>query len=374
MQTVAQQWIITSGVAALTAGLFIFDLHTPLGVANHILYLGPVLLSLLSPQPWLPVVTSGTATTLILIAGLLNDNPHNVPLWVPISNRAFSMSALWMPLWYFNQRRKHERQLQQLNNDLEQRVKDRTQQLASVNEALVAEVAERMRTERFLEASRQELKHLASQLIRVQEDERRRISRDLHDDINQRLAVLAIELERLGQPGASPQANQTQTLQSLADRVAEISEDVRRLAYEYHPSILDDLGLSIALQRLVDELGAHNHIAAHLVCGDLPPVLPQNIATCIYRVAQESLKNVVRHANASRVELELGRSHMGVTLTVTDNGVGFPLDQTRGHTGGLGFISMKERVALIGGALTIDSAIGKGTRVHATIPLLEEHP
>lgn len=356
----------------LTVGLLVIDLHTPLGVANHILYLAPVLLSLLSSQRWYPFIIAGTVTVLIVVAGLMSENPHDVPLWVPISNRAFSIWAMWLPVWYFRQRRDHELFLQRMNTELEERVQDRTRQLAMVNGALVAEITERMRTEHSLEFSRRELKRLASQLIRIQEDERRRISRDLHDDINQRLALLSIELEGIQRqlPALTPPL--ARTIRSISDRVAELSEDVRHLAYHYHPSILDDLGLSIALQRLVEDVGSRNHLEAHITCHDLPKTLSQDIATCLYRIAQESLNNVVRHAKASRVEVALAQSSIGLLFTIADDGVGFPPDLPRTESGGLGLLSMKERVALVGGTLTIESAIGAGTKLQASIPLTEE--
>lgn len=372
MKRTLPQWAISSGVAALTIALLVVDLHTPLGVANHILYLGPVLLSLLSSQRWYPFIIAGTVTILIVVAGLMSENPHNIPLWVPISNRMFSIWAMWVPVWYFCQRRDHELLLQRMNLELEERVRDRTQQLARVNEALVAEITERMRTEHSLEFSRLELKRLASQLIRVQEDERRRISRDLHDDINQRLALLSIELERIQQqlPALTPPLSQA--IRSITDRVAELSEDVRHIAYHYHPSILDDLGLSVALQRLVEDVGSRNHLEARITCHDLPKTLSQDVATCLYRIAQESLNNVVRHAKASRIDVALTQSRMGLLFMITDNGVGFPQDLRTAAAGGLGLLSMKERVALIGGTLTIDSVVGSGTTLQACIPLMEE--
>lgn len=372
MNTAMPQWVVSSGVAALTAGLLLIDLRTPLGVANHVLYLGPVLLSLLSPYRWYPFIIAGTVTVLIIVAGLLSDNPHNVPLWVPVSNRAFSIWAMWVPVWYFTQRRDHERLLERMNTELEARVRDRTQQLALVNEALVAEVTERMRTEHSLEFSRRELKRLTSQLIRVQEDERRRISRDLHDDINQRLALLSIELESVERQLSPLTPSLTHAIRSIAERVVELSEDVRHLAYHYHPSILDDLGLSIALRRLVEDVVSRNHLEVNITCQDLPKTVSQDIAICLYRTAQESLNNVVRHAKASRIEVELVRSGMGLTFTLTDNGVGFLQDLPRTESGGLGLLSMKERVALVGGTLTIESTIGTGTKLQANIPLLEE--
>lgn len=372
MKSTSPQWVVSSGVAALTVGLLVIDLHTPLGVVNHVLYLGPVLLSLLSPHRWYPPIIAGTVTVLIVVAGLLSDNPHNVPLWVPISNRAFSIWAMWVPVWYFTQRRDHELLLQRMNAELEARVQDRTQQLAMVNEALVVEITERMRTEDSLEFSRRELKRLTSQLIRIQEDERRRISRDLHDDINQRLALLAMELEGFQQQLPSLTPPLTQAIRSIAARVAELSEDVRHLAYHYHPSILDDLGLSIALRRLVEDVASRNHLEARITCPDLPKTFSQDVAICLYRTAQESLNNVIRHAKASKIDVALVQSSIGLTFTLTDNGVGFPQDLPRSESGGLGLLSMKERVALVGGTLTIESATGSGTKLQASIPLMEE--
>lgn len=372
MKQTIPQWAITAGVATLTVALLVIDLHTPLGVANHVLYLGPVLLSLLSPHRWYPFIIAGIVTALIVIGGLMSDNPHDVPLWIPISNRAFSIWAMWVPVWYFRQRRNHELHLRRMNEELEQRVKSRTQQLATINEALVTEITERMDTERALEFSRRELKRLASRLIRIQEDERRRISRDLHDDINQRLALLSMELEAIErQPPASPSAL-TQTIRTISSRVVELSEDVRHLAYHYHPSILDDLGLSIALRRLVEDTVSRNHLEARVTCPDLPKMPSQEVATCLYRIAQESLNNIVRHAKASRIDVALAHSGMGLTFTITDNGVGFHPDLPRVESGGLGLLSMKERVALVGGTLTIESAIDTGTRLQACIPLMEE--
>ena len=248
----------------------------------------------------------------------------------------------------------------------------RTKELAAVNESLVVEVSERMHTEQSLEAGRRELRQLASQLLRVQEEERRRISRDLHDDVNQRLALLAIDLEGIARQHSPTPLHLETDIRSILNRVAELSEDVRHLAYQYHPSILDDLGLPIAMQRLVDDFVARNNIEGTLTCTDVPEVLPQPIATCLYRVTQESLNNVMRHAKASRIEIGLSRSRFGLTITITDNGVGFPSERSRNGSEGLGLLSMKERVALVDGTFSIESAVGKGTQVQATVPLMEE--
>jgi PAS domain S-box-containing protein len=261
----------------------------------------------------------------------------------------------------------HQEELQRLNEALDRRVRARTQELASVNESLVAEVAERMQTEVSLEQSRQDLQKLAFELLRVQEDERRRISRDLHDDINQRLALLAMDIEAVGLQLSSPTDHVGLAVQEIQDRVVELSDAVRQLAYQLHPSILDDLGLPIALQRLVDDFTARSNIRGSFGHKDIPAVVPQDIASCLYRVAQESLNNVARHAAASRVDVELTRSQSELMVTITDNGVGFDSEQSRNGSHGLGLLSMKERVALVHGEILVSSTVGKGTRVQVVV-------
>jgi signal transduction histidine kinase len=266
----------------------------------------------------------------------------------------------------------HQEELQRLNEALDRRVQIRTQELASVNESLVAEVAERVQTEESLESSRQELQKLAFQLLRVQEEERRRISRDLHDDINQRLALLAMEIEAVEQQLSSSPVHVGRAVRAIQDRVVDLSDVVRHLAYQLHPSILDDLGLPIALQRLVDDFTVRSSLRGTFEHKNIPEAVPQEIATCLYRVAQESLNNVARHAEATRVDVELTRSRSGLMVTITDDGVGFVSEQSPNGRHGLGLLSMKERVALVQGALQIVSAVGKGTKVQVVVPILEE--
>jgi signal transduction histidine kinase len=206
---------------------------------------------------------------------------------------------------------------------------------------------------------------LAAQLLRVQEEERRRISRDLHDDINQRLALLAVDLEALERSMSPDSVENDGAVRSIQDQVAALSEDVRRLAYQLHPSILDDLGLPIALQRLVDDFLARTDMKGQFINRGVSRSLPQDVATCLYRIAQESLINIARHAKASTVSVELSSSDDAVTIGITDNGIGFdPL--TVGN--GLGLLSMKERVTLVHGTLDVASERGKGTRITVHAP------
>ncbi len=316
----------------------------------------------------------------IEITGKHRDG-HEIPIELAISpalgaGGAYTFSAFVRDISVRKQAeeqsRMHQEELQQLNEALDKRVQVRTQELATVNESLLAEVAERMQTESSLESSRQALEKLALQLLRVQEDERRRISRDLHDDINQRLALLAMDIEAVERQLSVSPGRAAQAICAIQDRVVDLSDVVRHLAYQLHPSILDDLGLPIALQRLVDEFTARSHIQGSFGHKDIPATIPQEIATCLYRVAQESLSNVARHAAASRVDVEMTRSQSGLTVTITDNGVGFDVEQPRQGPHGLGLLGMKERVALVHGDLQVVSAVGKGTRVQVVVLVPEE--
>ncbi|MGH7180786.1 MAG: PAS domain-containing sensor histidine kinase, partial [Nitrospiraceae bacterium] len=311
----------------------------------------------------------------IEIAGRHRDG-HEIPIELAISpvlgqGGAYTFSAFVRDISVRKlteeQSRMYQEELQRLNEALDRRVQVRTQELASVNESLVAEVAERMQTEASLERSRQALQELALQLLRVQEDERRRISRDLHDDINQRLALLAMDIEAVERRLSSSPDHLGRAVRVIQSRVVELSDVVRHLAYQLHPSILDDLGLPIALQRLVDEFTARSRIQGSFGHNDIPSAIPQEIATCLYRVAQESLSNVARHAAASRVDVELTRSQSGLTVTITDDGVGFDSEQPRHGPRGLGLLGMKERVALVQGDLQVVSAVGKGTKVQVVV-------
>ncbi len=242
--------------------------------------------------------------------------------------------------------------------------------------AVHSDITDRKRVQQALEASqqalrqsREELRALAARLLTAQEEERRRLSRDLHDDVNQRLAMLIVEAETLEQSLPLPPERIGRGLRVIQNRLAELSDDVRRLAYQFHPSILDDLGLPIALHRLIDDFSTRTGIKATLVLHNVADPLPQTVSTCLYRVAQESLGNTGRHAKASCVDVELTGTEQGVTLTVRDNGCGFDLQLVKRRQTGLGLISMKERVRLVNGTFDIVSGPGLGTSVHVWIPI-----
>jgi len=160
---------------------------------------------------------------------------------------------------------------------------------------------------------------------------------------------------------------------SLAQRLASISDDVRRMAYQFHPSILDDLGLSAAIKYLADEFSVNTGIKTVVVQEEIEAPLPQEIASCLYRITQESLSNVTKHAQASRVELELTCDGQEVILSVHDSGVGFDLELIRTHHLGLGLVNMRERVRSVHGRLEIQAQPGRGTHIIVQIPLPGAH-
>ncbi len=372
---IQEDWLIFGSVGVLIAGLFVLDLYTPLGVASHVLYVIPVIVAFASPNLTLPIVITVVCSCLIFVGAILSPRTYDLPLWIPWSNRIVGTLVLWVPVWFFINRRRVEAALARINDELEDRVGQRTQELAQVNRALVEEISERVETEQALrvseaalETNRQELRRLTAQLLRVQEEERQRVSRDLHDDVNQRLAMLTVDVATLeGQlPGGSEAVGRG--LRSIQDRLAELSDDVRHLAYEYHPSILDDLGLAIALQRLVDEFALRSGITGSFKHDNVSTALPQPVASCLYRIAQESLGNIVKHAKASRVEVVLSQERDGISLSVRDDGKGFSSDNLNSRSPGLGLISMKERVRLVNGSLRIESEPGCGTRLQVWVP------
>ena len=370
-------------IVGLGIGLFCLDLYLPLGIGNGVLYGGLVILSFLLPNRKGPLITAAVCSLLTMADVILSPTIEGVPLWMGVSNRLFSLTAIWLPVLFFLHRRQAEDALQQAHDELEARVQARTHELATVNQALVAEIGERMETERSLRASetvlqahqqelqqsREDLRALAGQLLSAQEEDRRRISRDLHDDINQRLAMLSMDLRRMEKDPSSDPEHLRDEIRRISESLTAVSDDVRQMAYRFHPSILDDLGLVKAVRRLVDDFSARTGIKTTYVHKDPVTALPAELTICIYRVVQESLSNIARHAQASHVEVEVICEDDVVSLSVRDNGVGFDSGQLAQVGGHLGLLSMKERVRLAKGKLDLESAPMHGTQIRVDIPL-----
>jgi two-component system, chemotaxis family, CheB/CheR fusion protein len=218
-----------------------------------------------------------------------------------------------------------------------------------------------------LSASRAELRVLAGRLIRAQEDERKRVARELHDDLSQRLSALQLGsagLARLAPKGASSAAG----FAAHQEHLAEVVEEVRRLAYDLHPAILTHLGLRAALQSFCVEFSAREEIDVDFSAQKEPAALPEEIALCLYRVTQEALRNVARHAGTKSASVSLKTARGGLSLTIEDRGRGFRVHPGRPGEG-LGLLSMHERVRLVDGTFQVKSRIGHGTRIEVQVPV-----
>ncbi len=220
-----------------------------------------------------------------------------------------------------------------------------------------------------LQQNQDRLRDLTTGLLTAQEEERRRISRELHDDLNQRLAMLAVELETLEKDPACSAESTRSRLAALRARTEAISDDVRRTAHQLHPSMVDHLGLPAALRSLCDDVSKQDRIRVTCRVKNVTLVIPTEIALCLYRVAQEALRNVVTHSGAQRATLTLMLTRKRLRLAISDSGQGFSRGTSTPVKKGLGILSMEERVRLVGGLLTLDSKPGKGTRVFVEVPL-----
>jgi len=370
-------------IVGLGIGVFVLDMDLPLGVGNSVLYGGLVILSFLLRYRKGPLITAIICSVVDMTDIFLKPTIEGMPLWMGVTNRLFSLTTIWLPLLFFLHRRRDEELLQQAHDELEMRVETRTHELATVNHALVTEVDEHRETEQSLrtseavlqasqhdlQQSRADLRALAGQLLTAQEADRQRISRDLHDDINQRLAMLSIDLRRMEKDPSNDSESLRDGIRRVSDGLSAVSDEVRKMAYRFHPSILDDLGLLKSVRRLVDEFSERTGIQCSYVHKDPVSTLPPDVTICIYRVVQECLSNISRHAQASQVEVELICESDGVSLSVRDNGAGFDSSHGAQMSGHLGLLSMKERVRMVKGTLEIESALRQGTEIRADIPL-----
>jgi signal transduction histidine kinase len=223
--------------------------------------------------------------------------------------------------------------------------------------------AKQIARRRRVEQARTELRH---RLVRAQEEEHRRIARELHDDLTQRLAVLAIEAGKLEQvPGHGEDV--VARARGIREQLVALSEIVHSLSRQLHPSILDDLGLVDALGSECLSLHQRDGVTVDYHAQNVPLDLSRDVALCFYRVAQEALRNVARHARCSEASVRLVADEREMVLCVQDRGVGFDIGGV-GKTG-LGLESIRERACLIQARLVVRSRPGKGTRVILRVPL-----
>ena len=212
----------------------------------------------------------------------------------------------------------------------------------------------------------EELSGMSRKLIESQERERTRIGRELHDDINQRLAMLAVELAQLGE---DPQTLRNR-VQNLRSEVAEISNDVQALSHELHSSKLEYLGAVAGMRSWCKEFAEHHKMEVGFRTDVVHP-LPFEIGLCLFRVLQEALHNAVKHSGVKQVDVQLTESSNELLLTISDLGAGFDLEESK-QGKGLGLTSMQERVRLVNGTINIESKLGVGTTINVHVPFNSE--
>ena len=222
-----------------------------------------------------------------------------------------------------------------------------------------------LRLERELDLRRADLQELSTLLLRAQENERRALARELHDEIGQSLSAILMETE--GAECADPPPGVRGHLDSITALAEKTVNQVRDLALLLRPSMLDDLGLTPALNWHARETGKRTGVDVVVSADDAIDTLPEEHRTCIYRLVQEAVNNAVRHASARTVEVAVRKERQKVNVTVRDDGAGFDTRFTRG----LGLLGMEERVRRLGGRLKISSEPGRGTLVHAEMPVAE---
>ena len=221
-------------------------------------------------------------------------------------------------------------------------------------------------TDEILQTTRKRNDDLVGRLIVSQEFERRRVARELHDDIGQKLALLSIKIEDLANrnqlTGSLPEA-----VRAIARDAGAIASDVHQVSHRLHPSKLEAVGLLTALQSLCNEISHQYKIPIACEHDDIPSAIEPEVSLCVYRITQEALHNVVKHSGAPRAVVRLTRESDDLYLQIADQGAGF--SQHAADRSGLGLVSIRERAGVLGGRVAIHSAPGAGTRIGVRVPL-----
>jgi PAS domain S-box-containing protein len=260
-------------------------------------------------------------------------------------------------------RRELQEALREAQEELEQRIQDRTNELRASNAKLEEELRERR-------AAEQRITSLFRRLLTVQEDERRRIARDIHDQIGQQMTALRLNLETLESKCHDDRrlALQAWWTRALAE---ELDHSIDFLTWDLRPAAFDHLGVTGAIEQLVRGWSERFGTLADFQAADMGSVrLPHHVEINLYRIVQESLHNIHKHAEAGKVAVVLERRGDRVVLTVEDDGRGFDPHGAMHEGSGMGLLSMRERAALVGGDLDVESSPGAGTTIYARVPIV----
>jgi signal transduction histidine kinase len=232
---------------------------------------------------------------------------------------------------------------------------------------VAVDVSERKQAEDTLRHQEQDLSRLTGRIINAQEEELRRLSRELHDDLTQRLAALSLDAALIEKQLKPSQPQAVQGLKDLRANLSEVAEEVHDLSRQLHPSILDDLGLVQAVQAECAAFTKKTGIDLSCMPHDFPDKVPQQSALCLYRIIREGLQNIAKHSQAAAASITLQGLSDGIRLLIQDKGIGFDSQEVR-KKAGIGLSSMRERVRLLNGTISFKSEPGQGTAIEVFIP------
>ena len=240
------------------------------------------------------------------------------------------------------------------------------------------DITERKLTETELQAratslqeSQENLRALAGQLLTAQEEATQGIARELHDVFGQKMALLSLRVSEIETLLPTKPDLAAEKLRACREQIGVLAQEIQEFSRQLHSGVLHELGLEVALRAECDAYARRTGTAVKFSAENVPELLREDISLCLYRVAQESLHNIWKHAESNRLSVMLRASNEEIELIIEDFGKGFDIESTKGK-GGLGLISMQERVRLVGGSFAITTKAGDGTRVQVRIPLRSE--
>lgn len=236
---------------------------------------------------------------------------------------------------------------------------------------MVANALTRQLSARALEESQLQTRQLAGRILSIQENERKRLARELHDDLSQRLAVMAMSTSRIRADLEPLSTEAADSVHSVHRQLVKISEDVHAISRQLHPSILEDLGLEDAVRNEINAFHRREGIHIDYLSSGIPDKLPKDVSLCFFRIIQESLRNIAKHARTNSASITLTGSTDHLDMDIRDHGCGFDQENTRKQLG-LGLISIGERVRMVDGKLEITSSPGQGTRIQVSAPIAAE--
>lgn len=330
-------------------------------------YVAPVLLALWSQNNQHALYTAYAATGLSVLGFM--RSPLGGPHAEEMTNRILSIAMVWLAAALSLQRWRREKTLERAFSDMERRVRERTDELTKANASLQSEIADRREKEELL-------RQLSGHLMQAQDQERRRIARELHDNSGQTLAAIAVNLSRIENlvPDAPPKVKNL--VADTAAMAEQTSREIRTVSYLMHPPLLDEAGLLAAINWLANGFTQRSGIRAEVDAPATFDRLPADIEVTIFRIVQETLTNVARHSGSPTAFIKLTRQPGEIVLQVRDEGKGIPpekLEKVHGNVSalGVGVAGVWERVRQFGGELEINSN-SRGTTVMVIVPLPEE--